>query len=261
VAIVGAGGTGSHVAVQLAHLGVGRLVLVDPDIVELSNLSRLVGARASDVGRRKADVLAGVAAAIRPSIEVRSVAASVLEIDPSFLSDNDLIVCCTDGHGSRALLTEFCAQHLLTLIDMGVEVQGTKSGTRAGGGIRIVRPGESCLQCMGVLDAALVREEFMSDSDRSFEAKLGYLRSIAEPAPSVISLNGVVASLAVVEILHDLLGLFSTEASRLLYRSEARSLTTAQTPRQEGCYVCGKEGILGMGDGRPLPRRVGEVHA
>jgi hypothetical protein len=44
VAVVGVGGTGSQVAVQLAHLGVGELVLVDPDRVEVTNLSRLVGA-------------------------------------------------------------------------------------------------------------------------------------------------------------------------------------------------------------------------
>ena len=47
VGVVGCGGTGSHVALQLAHLGVGRLVLVDHDVVEQSNLSRLVGVGAA----------------------------------------------------------------------------------------------------------------------------------------------------------------------------------------------------------------------
>src|SRR5205823_6090036 len=57
-AVVGAGGTGSQVALQLAHLGIGRLTLIDFDLVERSNLSRLLGSTPADVGRSKVDVLA-----------------------------------------------------------------------------------------------------------------------------------------------------------------------------------------------------------
>jgi molybdopterin/thiamine biosynthesis adenylyltransferase len=241
--------------VQLAHLGIGRLVLVDPDTVEPSNLSRIVGAAAIDMGRPKVDVLADVAVGLRPDIKVERVVASVLEIDPRGLVANDIIVCCTDSHGSRALLTELAAQYLVTLIDLGIEVQGTRSATRAGGGVRIIRPGEPCLHCMGVLDPALVREDFLSEGERRIETERGYLRGTTEPAPSVVALNGVLASLAVVEVLHELLGLFATSAGRLLYRAEARSLTTALTLRLEECYVCGDQGILGLGDSRSLPRR------
>src|SRR5947209_1053619 len=48
VGIVGLGGGGSHVAQQLAHVGVGRFTVFDPDVVELSNLNRLVGATFED---------------------------------------------------------------------------------------------------------------------------------------------------------------------------------------------------------------------
>jgi molybdopterin/thiamine biosynthesis adenylyltransferase len=261
VAVVGIGGTGSHVAVQLAHLGVGRLVLVDPDVVESSNLSRLVGATAADVGRSKVEVLASAVSRIRPDIKVEPVAESVLEIDATPFAGNDLIVCCTDGHGSRALVTELAAQYLVTLIDLGVEVHGMHASTRAGGGVRVVRPGDPCLHCMGVLDPALVREEFLSDAERREEAARGYLRGGADPAPSVVALNGVVASLAVIEVLHELLGLFAASPRRVLYRAEARSVTTAAAESQEGCYVCGRTGIAGMGDARTLPRRQEEPRA
>ena len=49
VAIVGLGGGGSHIAQQLAHVGVGHFRLIDPDCMEASNLNRLVGATQSDV--------------------------------------------------------------------------------------------------------------------------------------------------------------------------------------------------------------------
>src|SRR3546814_11017151 len=47
IGIVGLGGGGSHVVQQLAHLGIGGFVCVDPDIVADSNLNRLVGATAA----------------------------------------------------------------------------------------------------------------------------------------------------------------------------------------------------------------------
>lgn len=254
-AVIGAGGTGSHVAIQLAHLGIGRLVLVDPDIVDLSNLTRLIGATAADIGRPKVEVLASAALRIRPELAVDTLPASILEIDPTVLSACDVIVCCTDSHGSRALLTELAAQYLVPLIDLGVEVQGGCDETRAGGGVRVIRPGDPCLHCMGVLDAALVREDFLSDDQRRDEAKRGYLRGGAEPAPSVIALNGVVASLAVVEVLDQLIGLFAATPRRVLYRAEARAVTVAQAISETGCFVCGSEGITGLGMARQLPRR------
>ena len=64
VAIVGLGGTGSIAAEQLAHLGVRKFILVDPDRIEMTNLNRVVGARVSDVGRFKTDVAADMIARI-----------------------------------------------------------------------------------------------------------------------------------------------------------------------------------------------------
>lgn len=259
VVVVGVGGTGSHVALQLGHLGVGKLTLVDPDVVEISNLSRLVGASASDVGHAKVDVLARAVRRLRSDTDVEAVRQSVLELPatPEFAAA-DLIMCCTDGHGSRALLTELAAQYMVTLIDLGVEVQAADASTRAGGGVRIVRPSGVCLHCLGVLDPALVRLEFLTSEERHVEAARGYLRGLDEPAPSVIALNGVVASLAVLEALNELLGVFDTAPTRLLYRAEARALTTAAGVGDDRCFVCGSTGLTGLGDDRPLPRRVTE---
>lgn len=257
IAIVGAGGTGSHVVQQLAHLGIGHLLLVDPDVVDESNLSRLVGATSYDVGSFKVNVLSANAKRIRPDIRIDALPASVLDIDCRQLADTDLIVCCTDGHGSRALLNELASQYLITLIDLGVEIQITEEGrTRAGGGVRVVTPGDPCLYCSGVIDSALVREEFLTDTERLIESKNGYLRGTDEAAPSVVSLNGVVASLAVMEVLQQVLGLFGRSSRRVLYRAEVRSTTTAQSEPYDHCYVCGPDGLLGIGDARQLPRRV-----
>ena len=255
VAVIGCGGTGSHAVTQLAHLRIGAMTLVDHDVVEISNLSRLVGAVPTDVGCRKVDVLADHARGINPSVQVVAHGVSVLDVDPHALLEADVIVCATDGHGSRALLTEIAQQYLIPIVDLGVEVDPSSDAFRAGGGVRVLRPGRGCLHCSRTLSPALVREEYLDDEQRHVEVQRGYIRGEAAPAPSVVALNGVVASLAVLEVCQLLVGMLGDGRDRLLYRAESRALSTASMPSDSDCYVCGADGLLGMGDARPLPTR------
>jgi len=259
-AVVGAGGTGSQVAVQLAHLGVGRLTLVDFDVVERSNLSRLLGTTPADVGRSKVDVLASAVQAVNPGLAVHTFAASVIDVDPLSLADADVVICATDGHGSRALLTEMAQQYLLPVVDLGVNVVPTQGAVRAGGQVRVLRPGRGCLHCAGTLDPALIREEYLTDAQRTDEERRGYLRGVIAPAPAVMALNGVVASLACLEVCQLLAGFLGSASDRVLYRAHRRAVTTASIPSDPACYACGTDGLLGLGDGRDLPVRR-PVHA
>ena len=259
-AVVGAGGTGSQVALQLAHLGVGRLTLVDFDTVEKSNLSRLLGSTPADVGRNKAEVLASAVQRVNPDLTVHTFPASILDIDPLLLAGVDVVICATDGHGSRALLTELAQQYLLPVVDLGVDVIPTEGVVQAGGQVRVLRPGRGCLHCAGILDPALVREEYLTDAQRAEEDRRGYLRGVRAPAPAVVALNGVVASLACLEVCQLLAGFLGAASDRVLYRAHRRAVTTARIPPDPACYVCGTDGLLGLGDGRDLPVRQAVLH-
>lgn len=254
VVVVGCGGTGSHVATQLAHLRVGSLTLIDDDVVETSNLSRIVGLGPLDVGRSKVEALAEQLRRIYPGCDVQTVQESVLDVDPDLYTNADLIVCATDGHGSRSLLTEVAAQYYIPAIDLGVEVVPGEQ-FRAGGGVRVLRPGHGCLWCAQNLSPAKVREEYLSAEERAVEAERGYVRGHHEPAPSVIALNGVVASLAVMEVCQLLVGMLGSGRDRLLYRSEQRALSTTGMRQQPGCHVCGEAGVLGLGDAARVKTR------
>lgn len=255
VAVIGCGGTGSHIVTQLAHLGLGTLTLIDPDRVEASNLSRLVGSTAADIGEAKVDVLAAVVERINPLAHVETAQQSVLDIDPSRYIGADVLVCATDGHGSRALLIEAARQYLTPLVDLGVEVDPTLGSFRAGGGVRIIGPDTGCLLCADTLSPELIREEYLDAEQRAREAGLGYIRAANIAAPSVVALNGVVASLAVLEVCQLLVGMLGSGRNRLLYRAEGRGLTTAALPARPDCHVCGTPGIRALGDSRQLPTR------
>ena len=72
VLILGIGAFGSWMALQCARIGIGRIVLVDPDVVERSNLARQVIYTAADVGQRKVDVASRVLRAADPQIDVQT---------------------------------------------------------------------------------------------------------------------------------------------------------------------------------------------
>src|SRR5579862_4088121 len=109
VLVVGAGGLGSPVSLYLAAAGVGRMGLVDFDVVDFSNLQRQILHGTSDVGRPKLDSAAERIADINPNVkleryETRLTSANALGI----LRDYDLVVDGTDNFATRYLTNDAC---------------------------------------------------------------------------------------------------------------------------------------------------------
>ncbi|HUC36465.1 MAG TPA: ThiF family adenylyltransferase [Acidimicrobiales bacterium] len=250
VGVVGAGGLGSHVVQQLVHLGAGHIVVVDPDRVTVTNLSRLVGASRLDVmlRRKKTRLVRRLArrtgrmtaiTEISESVETREAAESLLRCD--------VVFGCTDNQVSRTILNVIAFQYYTPVMDLGVELQTTGA---MGGRVTWLAPGGACLWCMGVLDAERVRVEQLTPELRADEEARGYIQGLDEPAPAVVSINGVVASLAVTEMLARFTG-FAGRDSRstlLLYRLVDGVVRRTSPSGRAGCPTCSKSGLLGAGD-------------
>ena len=97
VLVLGAGGTGSWLALSLAMMGVAELIVVDPDVVEDRNRTRQPYASAS-VGRRKVEVLGEIVTGLRPSLSYAGVDLRVEHEDDlsSLAHDIDVVACCAD---------------------------------------------------------------------------------------------------------------------------------------------------------------------
>jgi molybdopterin/thiamine biosynthesis adenylyltransferase/rhodanese-related sulfurtransferase len=107
--VIGAGGLGVPASVYLAAAGVGRIGLVDEDVVEKSNLHRQTIYTEEDVGKSKAIVAAERLQSVNPHIkveprEVRLSSANALDI----LRDYDIVVDCTDNFPARYLINDAC---------------------------------------------------------------------------------------------------------------------------------------------------------
>lgn len=102
VAVIGAGGIGCPAITYLAAAGVGRLTIIDEDVVELSNLQRQPLFTDADIGTRKADVAADAARRINPHVEAVAVSKRLDEANASTLLTNaDLILDGCDNFVTR----------------------------------------------------------------------------------------------------------------------------------------------------------------
>jgi molybdopterin-synthase adenylyltransferase len=253
VGIVGLGGTGSHVAQQLAYLGVRNFLLVDPDTVEETNLSRLIGATPKDIGQPKVKVMERAIASLGPS-EVKTLQGDVYHKSIAVaLRDVDILVCCTDTLTSRMVLTRIAAQYLLPLIDLGVNIQIDPSSVvaRIGGRVMVQLPDDPCLDCMGILQPEILTRELMSPAERRANPYVEGAND--EHAPAVVSLNGVVASLAVTEFLQLVSGRLVRHSPHTFQMYDGIKGTTrvVSFKPEKNCGVCDE--VRGMGDLAPLP--------
>lgn len=117
VAIIGAGGLGSPVALYLAAAGVGTLVIVDDDVVELSNLQRQVAHRTADIGRPKAESAADACRALNPQVVVEPLRARADEaLLASLCARVDLVLDCCDNFATRQAVNRACVAARIPLV-------------------------------------------------------------------------------------------------------------------------------------------------
>lgn len=259
VAVVGAGGTGTFIAHQLAHLGVGQLLLVDHDTVDASNLNRLMGATPTDVGLPKVAVASRAVSSINPSTRVEAVIGDVVdEAVAAKLLEADFIFGCTDSMASRAVINQIAYQYLIPVIDMGVAIH-VREGHIASvtGRVQMLSPGLGCLVCADGLNGQQVRWELMSAAQRRADP---YFENASVPQPAVMPLNGVVTSAAVAMFLSAVTG-YPGDARLLHYDGLRGSMRPQVLPPRPRCIVCSGEGALARGDAWALPVRKEHAHA
>ena len=242
VGVVGGGGLGSFLVLELAYLGVGRIVIVDDDRLddEHSNRNRLVGAWEShQPGLPKVEILRDLALMIDPGIKLEAVDARLEHGEAeAALAGVDVVVGCVDHDGARFTLNEFCCRLGLPLIDSASDTIPEVGEVVFGGRVCVATPETGCLVCFGVLDQNELHEYFESPSQRTDrEAIYGVATDIlADGCPAVITVNGVIASIAATELMVLVTGIRAPIAHQE-WRGHQGVLRRV-TDREESCYYC-----------------------
>lgn len=179
VGIVGAGGLGAALAVELVADGVRDLVVCDPDKYDLSNIGRLpAGFGEEVVGRPKPLVLAEKLTAVEPHVSVVAV-SDEFETWATFKKfvECDVIVCACDSALTRRAVARFAARYLVPAISIGTGVfVGRDEPLKMWEGAAWIPDSECCLSCLMGLSA-----EVATEADRHREVgstRLGSLRSL-----------------------------------------------------------------------------------
>ena len=269
VAVVGCGGTGSPVVQLLARLGVGRIVVIDDDVVEHSNLNRLHGAtrRDADNAVPKVDVMAREVARMGLDVEIRSMNGWV---DAPHIRDAlkscDVIFGCTDDHAGRLYLNRVAHFYLIPVIDVGLVLMPRSDGEpgllEMAARVSVLFPTAACHGCRGTVDRVRAREEDLQRSDpEEYERQKteAYVRGAGNPAPAVVTFTSEAATMAVNELLAGLVdfrgtGGWTWQRYRKLDKGFERSQSAQPKP---SCPVCGSEEYWGLGDVNPFLDRIG----
>ena len=219
VLVVGMGGLGSPVSMYLAASGVGHLVLVDDDVVEISNLQRQIVHRTSDLGRSKVESAAATLRDLNPEVEITTIGA---RLDAEALSREaaaaDVVVDGTDNFTTRFAVNAACVATRRPLV--------SGAAIRFEGQLAVFRPDLHGRPCYACLYPPL-------DDVRQSCSEIGVL------APVV----GVIGSLQAVEVIRLVTGFGEADGTRLTIWSamegEWRTLRIQPDPR---CPVCSGAG-------------------
>lgn len=216
VLIVGLGGLGSPVAMYLAASGVGRLTLVDDDVVELSNLQRQLLYVESQVGQRKVDAAAERLTAMNVQVKLNLVSERLSESALNErMTDVDVLVDCTDNFAARFMLNRVSQTSLTPLV--------SGAAIRFEGQATVYDPRVGTLPCYRCLyDESGELEESCSES--------GILSPIL----------GMIGGIQATETLKLLVGMGQSLAGRLLIldalNMQWREMKMKKNPH---CPVCG----------------------
>jgi molybdopterin-synthase adenylyltransferase len=214
--VVGAGALGSPVATYLVAAGIGRLGIVDEDVVELSNLHRQPLHYSPDVGRQKAENAALKLGVLNPEVGIDPYPVRIDgQNAPAIVMGADVVVDCSDSFATRYVVNDASCAQRVPLVEAGV--------LGFDGLVLSIKPGESaCYRC------AFPTEPPAGSVPSCREA--GVLGATA----------GIVGSIQALEAIKLITGVGEPLTDRIL-QIDARSMeqTIVSTTRRADCPACG----------------------
>lgn len=213
--LVGAGGLGSPAALYLGAAGVGRLGIIDADVVDLSNLQRQILHHVDDVGRPKVVSAVETIGQINPDVKVEPIQALLSsENAKEVISQYDVVVNGCDNFPTRYLVNDACVLLKKPLVDGSI--------FKFEGQVTVFLPGQGCYRCL-----------------YPAPPPPGLVPSCQEAGVLGV-LCGIVGSLQAIEAIKLLLGIGDSLAGRLLFfDSLGMEFRQVKVRRDTDCPVCG----------------------
>jgi adenylyltransferase/sulfurtransferase len=218
--VVGAGALGNEIVKNLAWIGFGTITIIDYDSVEFSNVSRGLFEK-EDIGRNKADVLAGRLGKNSPYARIQSIPGRVEECREQELS-GDVILSALDNMPTRIWLASLCVKRQIPLIDGGIK--------EFRGRVQTYYPGGPCLACNIPLDRYAEIMELKNPCEGYEEGAVASFSTVAS----------IVAGIQANEAMKVVTGLMQLSGV-LLMDFLKNNYILQPLRRNNACFVCGRE--------------------
>lgn len=223
VLVVGAGALGNEVLKNLALLGVGKVLVIDLDEIEESNLTRSVLFRSSDRGKSKSFAAAKMCAEINPDTHMVPIHGNVMtDIGLGVFRDVDVVIGCLDNREARLWVNRCCWKVGTPWVDGGIqEISGVAKV--------FVPPDSACYEC------AMTENDYRLISLRYSCPLLKREDLLAGKVPTAPTIASMIAGLQTQEALKLLHGLPVQPGAALVFNGVANNFYTTHYQRREDC--------------------------
>lgn len=225
VLVVGAGALGNEVVKNLVLVGVGNLLIVDFDRIELSNLSRAVFFRDEHCGRPKATVVAEMARQLNPDCRVVGLLADVTaDIGLGLVRDMDVVIGCVDNREARLWINRMCWKVGVPWVDGGIqEISGVAK--------TYCPPDGACYECtMTENDFRLMQLRYSCPLLKREDLQQGKVPT----APTIASLVGALQAQEALKLIH---GREVGKGIGLIFNGDANHFYRTTFPRRDDCLA------------------------
>ena len=221
--------------------------LIDADHTTKSSRNRLIGMRSADVAARTPKVVIAqrMIREIEPDAEITIVPDTFLsDAGATELAKASVIFGCVDRDGARLLLNEFACAYGIPYFDVATDTAKDAGRVTFGGRLMVRTNPDACLYCLDLLDREAVKHDLTSPERREEEdAMYGVRREqLGDRGPSVVALNGTLASIAVTEFMVFVTGVPRAPKRLLRYDGNRGMVIEPKDPPKPGCPYCAQTG-------------------
>ncbi|TFG05909.1 MAG: ThiF family adenylyltransferase [Promethearchaeota archaeon] len=246
VMIIGAGATGNEVVKNLILTGIGKIILIDYDVIEKSNLNRciLFSMKINANRKYKVDVIKEIAKKINPDIKIDTYKEDINDVDKNLYKQSDVICSCLDNIEARLQANNYAYYYGIPFIDSGIDryygtVQAVYSGVK----------NAPCLQC-GItgMDLDMMWQKFSCTGEELTSEDGSTIGKIA----TIISTTAIIGGIQSHQVLTFILGLDYFKSTgkwnphigipligkQLNYNGLTNKFEIIKKIKNENCWVC-----------------------
>jgi molybdopterin/thiamine biosynthesis adenylyltransferase len=216
VVVIGAGGLGSAAAPYLAAAGVGKITLIDHDVVDLTNLQRQIMHRQNSIGMAKVSSAKTMLQELNPHLTVVTLEQKVTaELLDELLPNTTVVLDCTDNFTSRHLINAACVKHKTPLV--------SGAAIRFDGQLTVIDPRQKGTPCYACL----------FPKDQKFDEVQCSTMGVFSPLVGII---GAMQSAQALQVITDVGK--SLCGKLLLWDARSTQIDTIELHQRDNCEVC-----------------------